>query len=106
MPRQIPSAAVTFKELKDSYELRIRIPDTQTHSYIIVITEGVLYIYEDIVVASEDNRLLCSYNLPANVVQGQVRALCRNYGLKIIMPKAPANGIIVQVPLIRDMTKR
>lgn len=102
MPQRLPPASATFKELKGSYELRIRIRGAHAPSYIIVITEGILYVYEESGATSGDDGLLCSFTLPANVLQNQVRAFRCNYGLKVVMPKARPNGIIVQVPLIDD----
>lgn len=102
MPDHSSAVTATLKELKDRYELRLWIPGSKRHNYTVVIAEGTLYVYESGEPALNPSEIYGSFMLPANVRQDKVTALLRNYGLKIIMPLAPANGIMIRVPVLKE----
>ncbi|WP_118953493.1 hypothetical protein [Taibaiella helva] len=103
-PAPLKSGAVTatLKELKDRYELRVWIPGSEQHDHFLSISEGLLYVYQSRSASSEKDVLLACFVLPANVQQDKVVAFCRKYGIKIIMPVAPLNGVVISIPVLQE----
>ncbi len=100
----IPDAAepvcATLREMKDRYELRISIPGAQEHVYSITIRQGILYVYDAADNKDIGKRLFGAFILPANIQWDKVRAYHRSYGLEIVLPMAPHDGIAFSVPVI------
>ncbi|HEU4610172.1 MAG TPA: hypothetical protein VFS31_18760, partial [Chitinophagaceae bacterium] len=63
------------------------------------ISEGILYVYQSHEASAEKNTLLACFTLPANVQQDKVTAFYRKYGIKILLPLAAPNGVIISIPV-------
>lgn len=100
---QDPAVKATLKEVGNCYELRVSIPGAAKQNFSVVISEGILYIYNiSAKTAHEKDHPLACFLLPAHVQPDKTTALLRSYGLKIRMPKIPRDGIIIRIPVLRE----
>lgn len=90
---------VFLKEGKEQYELRIHLVATKKQTYAISICDGILYLISNAAKEVRKRDLITRFPLFANIQQNKIQAFYRPYGIKVLMPKVPSDGIVVIIPI-------